>query len=612
MVVAGILFLGSQVIETIWVRGNKERVYTTLISIPKNHLTAMVENLHLHKNEHEDGPSTTNTESNRQEDNIVKAFLAGGGSVLSRILDQMVMIISMCLNLGLYMTCQILMQNLIIGHGVSVCNAAPHMVYLHGAWGGMIAALTNFLQLFFCSADNEWANQLWKGNKPGLIVEARADVSNALDSYHKVRRGDQTKSLPPYAGYLDGSLRATEEVSNLCTDTSETFPTSFVQAIQCWSPDMIYEGIEAFVAKVGQAAKDSPLPEAVYDPLIQDLWTIMMWPLYCVLIEPMYAEIIDVIKGDLDKTDGNMYPVIIILVLIAIICQATSVMNIRGIEAHMRNVLHLLQHCPASVLMQTPRVMAVLNGDFSNRRRDETSRNAAFFESIVEQMPEAVLICSTATLSIKSSNAACERILGERFVGQSIGDLLKTRFEGDVQRLLDPSADQRSKVDNLLYRKDKTDTVNLEASVMLMADVTVYVLRDMTQTVRYNTLIAAERSKSDQILQSILPPSLVPRVQAGEKNISFAVASVSIVFIDIVSFTPWCGSSQADKVMMTLNNLFKRFDANCNSYSTMTRIKCIGDCYMGRAESLQRSTSRRSTRSRSSCLAWTAFSQSRI
>jgi class 3 adenylate cyclase len=82
------------------------------------------------------------------------------------------------------------------------------------------------------------------------------------------------------------------------------------------------------------------------------------------------------------------------------------------------------------------------------------------------------------------------------------------------------------------------------------------------------------------MLKSILPPSLVPRVQAGEKNISFAVSSATVVFIDIVSFTPWCGSSQADKVMMTLNNMFKRFDANCNSYPTMTRIKCIGDCYM--------------------------------
>jgi hypothetical protein len=64
-VVAGILFLGSQVIESIWVRGNKERVYTNLILIPKNHLTPMVENLHLGQADHEDGPSTGNTESNK-------------------------------------------------------------------------------------------------------------------------------------------------------------------------------------------------------------------------------------------------------------------------------------------------------------------------------------------------------------------------------------------------------------------------------------------------------------------------------------------------------------------------------------------------------------------
>jgi class 3 adenylate cyclase len=94
-------------------------------------------------------------------------------------------------------------------------------------------------------------------------------------------------------------------------------------------------------------------------------------------------------------------------------------------------------------------------------------------------------------------------------------------------------------------------------------------------------LIAAERAKSDQLLQSILPPSLVPRVQAGEKNISFAVASVSICFIDIVSFTPWCGASPAEKVMLTLNGMFRKFDANCNNYPMMTRIKCIGDCYLG-------------------------------
>jgi class 3 adenylate cyclase len=113
-----------------------------------------------------------------------------------------------------------------------------------------------------------------------------------------------------------------------------------------------------------------------------------------------------------------------------------------------------------------------------------------------------------------------------------------------------------------------------------MHDSIVYVFRDVTATARYNALIAGERAKSDTLLKSILPPSLVPRVQAGEKNISFAINSATIVFMDIVSFTPWCGSSTAERAMMTLNRLFKKLDINCGEQPTMTKIKCIGDCYV--------------------------------
>ena len=95
-----------------------------------------------------------------------------------------------------------------------------------------------------------------------------------------------------------------------------------------------------------------------------------------------------------------------------------------------------------------------------------------------------------------------------------------------------------------------------------------------------NKEVKEEKSKSDVLLSSILPPSLVKRVQAGEQNISFAVQTATIVFMDIVSFTPWCGSLPADKVMATLNNLFRKFDAACARQHEMTKIKCIGDCYM--------------------------------
>jgi class 3 adenylate cyclase len=112
-------------------------------------------------------------------------------------------------------------------------------------------------------------------------------------------------------------------------------------------------------------------------------------------------------------------------------------------------------------------------------------------------------------------------------------------------------------------------------------DCVVLTSRDRTQTVMYNRLIAEEKGKSDHLLASILPPKLVPRVQDGEKNISFSVQSASILFLDIVSFTPWCSSLPAARVMSTLNILFREFDALIACHpETLTRIKCIGDCYM--------------------------------
>jgi class 3 adenylate cyclase len=102
-------------------------------------------------------------------------------------------------------------------------------------------------------------------------------------------------------------------------------------------------------------------------------------------------------------------------------------------------------------------------------------------------------------------------------------------------------------------------------------------------TVRYNTLISPEKEKTDPLLASVLPPSLVGRVQAGENNISFAVQSASISFIDIVEFTPWCGSLPAATVMATLNRMFKKFDECASRRATLTKMKCIGDCYMSAA-----------------------------
>ncbi|KAH0790452.1 Adenylate and Guanylate cyclase catalytic domain containing protein [Histomonas meleagridis] len=122
--------------------------------------------------------------------------------------------------------------------------------------------------------------------------------------------------------------------------------------------------------------------------------------------------------------------------------------------------------------------------------------------------------------------------------------------------------------------------IHVEITLRFMNESLITVIRDITDTVRYNTLISDEKAKSDHLLSLILPPTLVHRVQSGEKNISFGVQSVSITFMDIVSFTPWCSSLPAATVMNTLNIMFGEFDALVGTYPTMTKIKCIGDCYM--------------------------------
>jgi class 3 adenylate cyclase len=224
--------------------------------------------------------------------------------------------------------------------------------------------------------------------------------------------------------------------------------------------------------------------------------------------------------------------------------------------------------------------MSVLSGDFSVKRRDDSAKKAAFCRQVVTQIPDGIVQVSLETMVVDSINTAAERLFGPELVGKSLREFMQHSFSGNVGALFSVTIDNKGVTEQLVYQKDAETSLNLETTVLPMGGSNVYVFRDITQTVRYNTLIAFERSKSDQMLRSILPPSLVPRVQAGEKNISFAVSSATIVFMDIVSFTPWCGSTEAARVMMILNSLFKKFDTRCNSQSTMTRIKCIGDCYM--------------------------------
>ena len=284
----------------------------------------------------------------------------------------------------------------------------------------------------------------------------------------------------------------------------------------------------------------------------------------------------------------------------AVIFQLISYIRIWKINNHIKFVLSLLLHCNADQILQTPKIMAVLSGEFSTVKANTAVRTASFFNTVLNSLPEVIIIANQEN-NIESVNKQCCSLFNAEskdLIGKTISEIL-SKFEGDALKLLQAPSNNINLVLRKLNNNNNNSATNSTTSInnnnntgnsyeilnfigfsLISNQKLAIILRDNTTAVRYNKLIQQEKMKSDELLASILPQNLVPRVQAGETDISFSIQSATIVFMDIVSFTPWCGSLPADKVMSTLNLLFKKFDSNCNNYSTMTKIKCIGDCYM--------------------------------
>ncbi len=88
--------------------------------------------------------------------------------------------------------------------------------------------------------------------------------------------------------------------------------------------------------------------------------------------------------------------------------------------------------------------------------------------------------------------------------------------------------------------------------------------------------------RSDELLTNAIPASIAARLKRGEDRIAEAYADVTIVFADIVGFTPWSQRTDPSRVVALLDDLFTRLDAVADAHG-IEKIKTIGDAYMAAA-----------------------------
>jgi class 3 adenylate cyclase len=91
--------------------------------------------------------------------------------------------------------------------------------------------------------------------------------------------------------------------------------------------------------------------------------------------------------------------------------------------------------------------------------------------------------------------------------------------------------------------------------------------------------IEREKAKSERVLRNVLPDRIADRLRENDSVIADGVADATVLFADLVGFTPLSEGLEPDELVRALDGLFARFDALTDGLG-LDKIKTIGDAYM--------------------------------
>lgn len=96
---------------------------------------------------------------------------------------------------------------------------------------------------------------------------------------------------------------------------------------------------------------------------------------------------------------------------------------------------------------------------------------------------------------------------------------------------------------------------------------------------QYLKQLELERERSERLLLNILPEPIAELLKDGQQIVANTFNDVTVLFADIVDFTPLASQLQPDALVILLNNIFSTFDRLAEEYN-LEKIKTIGDAYM--------------------------------
>jgi adenylate cyclase len=125
------------------------------------------------------------------------------------------------------------------------------------------------------------------------------------------------------------------------------------------------------------------------------------------------------------------------------------------------------------------------------------------------------------------------------------------------------------------YLEKPVDQVLLKSRVRACLEKRRWQVRER----EYIAQIEYERDRASALLHAMLPAPVIQRLRNGEEVIADRFEAATIVFADIVDFTPFAASIPPSELVQRLTTIFLAFDDIADLHG-IEKIKTIGDAYM--------------------------------